>query len=134
VNDELDRHGRSALHYAALSGDVDQTDRLLSGGADPDLPDREGFTPLHFAAQQWLTSVASLLLERGADVDPVNCYGNTPLFVAVGVSAGRGDLIEILRQHGADPLRVNDAGQTPVGLARLIGNFDVARFFGDVPG
>jgi len=122
------------LHQAALSGDLILAEQLLQEGADPDLADRLGWTPLHFAAQQWSLDVASLLLEHGAWVDPVNSYGNTPLFVAVGASAGRGDLIEILRSHGADPLHTNNAGQTPVGFARMIGNYDVARFFTDVSG
>jgi ankyrin repeat protein len=51
---------------------------------------------------------------------------------AVFNSRGRGDLIELLRANGADPRVANSSGQTPVGLARLIGNFDVAQFFADV--
>jgi uncharacterized protein len=35
--------------------------------------------------------------------------------------------------YGADPQVANDAGQTPVGLARLIASVDVARFFSDLP-
>jgi hypothetical protein len=42
-------------------------------------------------------------------------------------------LIELLRQRGADPLRANDSGQTPLGLARMIANYDVGRFFADLP-
>ncbi len=72
-----------------------------------------------------------LALERGAEVDPVNAYGNTPLFVATVSSRGRGELIDLLLRYGADPTRANASGQTPVGLARLIGNYDVARFFED---
>ncbi len=102
--------------------------RSSTMGLDPNLPDRLGFTPLHFAAQEWSEGVASLLLERGAEVDPLNRYGNTPLFVAVTASRGRGRLLELLRRHGADPFLANASGQTPVGLARLIANYDVAQF------
>jgi hypothetical protein len=52
---------------------------------------------------------------------------------AVFESRGRGDVIELLRANGADPRKGNAHGQTPVGLARLIANFDVARFFADLP-
>jgi ankyrin repeat protein len=55
------------------------------------------------------------------------------LFVAVFNSRGRGDLIALLREHGADPTAPNHSGQTPLGLARLIDNFDVAQFFADLP-
>ena len=129
----LDRDGRSGLHHAAALDDVVAARSLLDDGLDPNLPDRLGFTPLHFAAQEWSEGVASVLLERGAEVDALNRYGNTPLFVAVAASRGRGQLVELLRRHGANPFRANASGQTPVGLARLIANYDVARFFADLP-
>jgi ankyrin repeat protein len=128
-----DRGGRTPLHYAALENDLEKIDALLDAGADPNAADWQGFTPLHFAAQQWSVQAAKILLDRGAAVDPINTYGNTPLFTAVFNSKGRGALIELLRGRGADPLRVNEAGQTPSGLARLIGNSDVARYFADLP-
>jgi hypothetical protein len=28
--------------------------------------------------------------------------------------------------------RANNSGQTPIGLAKLIANYDVARFFADI--
>lgn len=65
-------------------------------------------------------------------MDAVNSYGNTPLFTAVFNSRGHGELIKLLRHHGADPSRPNSTGQTPIGLARLIANYDVAQFFADL--
>ena len=126
--------GRSALHYAALGNDPDAALKRLEAGDDPDLKDVGGFTPLHFAAQEWAADVAELLLNHGAQVDATNRNGNTPLFVAVFNSRGRGELITLLRQRGADPRKRNTSGQTPVGLARLIGNYDVAQYFTDVRG
>jgi ankyrin repeat protein len=127
-----DRAGRTPLHYAALEGDVNHVEELLQSGSDPDAGDHKGFTPLHFAAQQGSIEAARALLDAGATVDSINTYGNTPLGVAVFYSHGRGDLIQLLRSRGADPWHVNNAGQTPVGLARLIGNYDVAQFFADL--
>lgn len=132
--DERDRDGRTGLHHAAFADDVDRARRLLDGGADPNARDKEGFAPLHFAAQQYSVRVATLLLDRGADVDAQNRYGNTPLSTAVFNSRGRGDLIGLLRGRGADSRRKNKYGQDPVGLARLIANDDVRRFFDDLPG
>jgi ankyrin repeat protein len=94
------------------------------------LADRNGFTPLHLAAQQGNLEVAAALLDAGARVDPVNKYGNSPLFAAVFAYQGRGELIELLQRHGADQNRANASGQTPAGLARLIANHDVGKFFG----
>lgn len=128
----MKRAKRSSLHLAAMEDDVPTIEALLSSGESPDVQDEQGFTPLHFAAQQCSLSAADALLNAGATVDAQNAFGNTALFVAVFNSNGRGDLIRLLRSHGANPLQGNAHGQTPVGLARLIANFDVARFFDDV--
>ena len=130
----MDPAGRSPLHYAAMNDEVSKVETLIAGGALPDAQDKQGFTALHLAAQQWSTAAATALLDAGASVDLVNSFGNTPLFVAVFNSNGRGELIELLRSRGADPLHANTSGQTPVGLARLIGNYDVAKYFEDVAG
>jgi ankyrin repeat protein len=103
-----------------------------SAQTDPNARDLHGFTPLHLAAQQWAVDAARELLQGGANVDAKNVYGNTPLFVAVFNSRGRGELISLLRDNGADARIANESGQSPVGLARLIGNYDVARYFDDV--
>lgn len=129
----VDDFGRAPLHYAALEDDAPQVEAVLARGGDPDIKDAEGFTPLHLAAQEGAVTAVRVLLDHGATVDIENAYGNTPLFVAVFNSRGRGDVIEMLRSRGADPHYRNRLGQTPVGLARLIDNFDVARFFADLP-
>lgn len=129
----LDRAGRSPLHYAAASNDISATTALLEAGADPSAPDRQGLTPLHFAAQEGSVTVAQLLLQQHAQVDQTDQFGNTPLSTAVFNSRGDGRMIELLREWGADPLKANNSGQTPLGLARLIANYDVARFFADLP-
>lgn len=128
----MDSAGRSPLHYAAMNDEVPSVQTLLAEGASPDFQDKQGFAPLHLAAQQYSVAAAAALLDGGASIDLENVFGNTPLFVAVFNSNGRGELIELLRSRGADPLHPNTSGQTPAGLARLIGNYDVARFFEDV--
>lgn len=128
----MDRAGRSSLHYAALTNDAAEVMRLVAEGETPDSSDRQGFTPLHLASQDHALDAAAALLDLGAMVDPTNSFGNTPLFVAVFNSRGRREMINLLRSRGANPLHPNEAGQTPLGLARLIGNNDVARYFDDL--
>jgi ankyrin repeat protein len=130
---EVDEYGRSQLHYSALENDLESAEARVRAGDDPNLRDVHGFTPLHFAAQEGAADVARFLLSAGAEVDSTDELGNTPLMKAVFESRGRGDLIELLRAGGADPLKSNARGQTPAGLARLIGNYDVAQFFTDLP-
>lgn len=133
IMSEPDREGRSPLHYAAAQDDASAILEGLANGEDPSAGDRSGFTPLHFAALEGSVHAAEVLLAHGASVDAVNRYGNTPLFVAVFNCKGEGDMITILRRHGADPMVENHGGQSPLGLSRLIGNYDVAQFFGDLP-
>ena len=129
----VDEYGRTLLHYAALNGDLVDTRRLLAGGANSSSADDNGWTPLHCAAQEGHCDIARVLLMAGAAVDAQDSHGNTPLFRAVFNSKGRGDFIQLLREHGADPFRQNRHGVSPVSLARTIANFDVAQFFIDVP-
>jgi ankyrin repeat protein len=130
---KLDDFGRSELHYAAADADLARAERLVRRGADVDIADKNGWTPLHFAAQSQSPKIVALILDGGARIDPQDAHGNTPLSKAVFECKGIGDTIELLRARGADPHLVNRHGQTPVGLARLIGNFNVAQFFTDLP-
>lgn len=128
----VDRQGRSVLHAAAFQGDAAEVRRLIAQGFAPDLADNQGFTPLHLAAQEWREEAARALLDTGANVDPKNKFGNTPLWVAVFNSKGRGELIALLRERGADPLSQNMHGKSPLSLARSIANHDVQQFFADM--
>ena len=89
---------------------------------------------MHFAAQKRALAAATALLGAGARADAVNSCGNTPLFTAIFSSRGRGELIWLLRRHGAGPWHPDNTGHTPVGTARMIANYDVARFFDDLTG
>jgi ankyrin repeat protein len=127
-----DKAGRSELHYAVVDRNVEQVKELIRQGMSVNLVDRDGWTPLHFAAQNYDEGIARLLLDSGASVDPRDANGNTPLSTAVFNSRGRGELIRLLRERGADATSTNKFEVSPVSLARTIANYDVARFFNDL--
>jgi ankyrin repeat protein len=77
--------------------------------------------------------VAVARIAAGASVDAQGIRGNTPLSKAVFNSRSRGELILLLRQQGANPHLPDEHEVTPLGLARLIANYDVAKFFQDLP-
>lgn len=129
LSQQRDRDGRTLLHQAAFDNDVQAARRLIAEGADVNAQDRAGYTPLHLAAQEYSIDVAAALLEGGARVDVVDKHGNTPLWTAVYNSRGRGQLILLLRDAGADPLHPNMSGRTPFDLARLIDNYNVEQYF-----
>jgi ankyrin repeat protein len=132
IHENTDKAGRSELHYAVIDRNPERVREFLRQGVSVNLADRNGWTPLHFAAQNYDESIARLLLDSGASVDPKDANGNTPLSTAVFNSRGRGELIALLRQRGADATSTNNFGVSPVSLARTIANYDVARFFNDL--
>jgi len=129
----VDEYGRTPLHYAAGDGDPARVAALLEAGHDPNLQDDDGRTPMHCAAEANAPAVVEVLLQAGAEVDVADAWGNTPLGKAVFNSRGEGAVIRLLRERGADPYRENNSGVSPLSLARLIANFDVAQFFTDLP-
>ena len=118
--------GRSAVHRAAVVGDVDGVRVALAAGGDPNGVDAAGWHPLHFAAQARSALVAALLLEAGAEVDAVDGQGNTPLWRAVFNYRGDPQVLAVLRAGGADVDRSNAHGVSPRQLAERIANYDVA--------
>ena len=130
--EKTDRAGRSELHYAVVDRNIDRVKQLIRQGMDLNIADRDGRTPLHFAAQNYDDVIARLLLDSGATIDPRDANGKTPLSTAVFNSRGRGELIGLLRERGADSTSTNKFGVSPVSLSRTIANYDVARFFNDL--
>jgi ankyrin repeat protein len=128
-----DKMGRIELHYASAAGDAEAVRSHLQGGADPNATDDNGWSPLHFAAQAGSEAITRLLLRAGAKVNAQDSNGNTPLSTAAFSSRGEGELIELLRASGADPLLENSYGVSAVSLARSIANYNVAQHFKDLP-
>ncbi len=125
----VDKAGRTALHYAALNGDLAETVRLLASGLDPRATDDNGFTPLHFATQSNSIPVSEALLAAGVEINAVDRNGNSPLSNAVFYSGGKGSLIALLLNAGADPDLENFHGVSPIGLARTMANPELIKFF-----
>ena len=129
----VDRSGRSELHYAAFENQPVRVVALIADGEDVNLADGLGYTPLHCAAQNQAFEAAEALLAHGAEIDPVDQWGNTPLWRATFSSDGQGEVIRLLRANGADPLRANDSGNSPLDMARGIANHPIAQYFDDLP-
>ena len=114
--DDLDNRSRSALHWAARSGNVKIVQTLLEGGANLALQDDLLWTPLHCAACEDHEEVVQLLIDRGADPLIGDDEGWTCMHVAA--TNGKVSVMEVLLQ--AEPtlltLRSND-GRTPLHFA-----------------
>lgn len=75
----VDMDGRTALHWASLSGHGEVVKALTSQGADPSAVDKCGRTSLHLAATRGHGDVVELLLAANCDVHAVDEFGHTAL-------------------------------------------------------
>jgi ankyrin repeat protein len=61
--------GRTPLHLAARSGNIDECRRQLALGALVDARDNLGWTPLGMAAGKGHAAIVGLLLDHGANLN-----------------------------------------------------------------
>ncbi len=93
--------GATPLDAAASSTALKTVQALLRRGADPNKTGRNGTSPLEDASVRGLQSIAEALLDHGALIDQVNSgSGTTALYAAA--SFGKGDIVTLLLQRGAD--------------------------------
>ncbi len=109
--------GMTALHYAALNGNVEMARMLIFAGANLKAATRLGnYTPLFMAAKNGNTAVVEALLKNGADSKAAGTTGLNALMMAA--TSGDADSIRLLIQHGADPNATEvERGQTALGYA-----------------
>lgn len=116
ARDEL---GNTPLHAACASGFTHSAELLLKHGADIDARSPGGLTPLHVAAINGYPAVTRLLLRRRPAVNAPDDKGMRALHYAVlGVEWG---CVRALAEAGAEVGVYNEAGRSPVDMARATG-------------
>ncbi|MHB8520487.1 MAG: ankyrin repeat domain-containing protein [Limisphaerales bacterium] len=113
-----DRQGRTALHYAVLSGKTNLIQVLLAHHTNVNAKDDNGRTPLWEAVQARRINVAESLLHHGADVNTKDSEGRVPLFLAV--ARANVATVKLLLDHGAE---VNQAVKPPGWAPRSLVHF-----------
>ncbi|XP_065092629.1 ankyrin repeat domain-containing protein 27-like [Ochlerotatus camptorhynchus] len=111
--------GCTALHVAAMSGNLDMINILLDHRVSVSARTKSGCTALHLACRERRLNVIKLLLSRCRSdeiVDLKDCRGDTPLHYAVEQNQLR--IVEILLSAKADKSLRNLAGQRPIDIAR----------------
>jgi ankyrin repeat protein len=93
--------GMTALHWAALNGDLPTMEVVLVAGATRDALTRVGaYTPLHLASQRGHAAAVKRLLDAGAKAGSFTATGVQPLHLAA--QAGSVDAVKALLDRGAD--------------------------------
>jgi uncharacterized protein len=70
------------LLEATKRGDGDEVQKLIDGGANPDVKDDSGSTPLHIAVEAKNLDIVRRLLQSGADQEIANDNLQEPLHCA----------------------------------------------------
>ena len=93
--------GMTALHWAALNGDLPTMDVVLLAGATREALTRVGaYTPLHLASQRGHAAAVAKLLAAGSKAGPFTATGVQALHLAA--QAGNAEAVKALLDHGAD--------------------------------
>jgi uncharacterized protein len=119
--------GTTALHWAALKGNVELASMLLYAGASPRATTRlGGYTPLLMASKNGDAAMVDVLLSNGADANDKTTTGVTPLMFAA--ASGHADAVEALLDKGADVNAKESAkNETALTFAAAYGRVDVIR-------
>jgi ankyrin repeat protein len=116
-----DLHGKTALHHAALGGQVECIKILLAMGAELNLQDHAGNTPLHCAAYNCLqkegVAVARLLIRANANPTIRNQFGQHWCDIVGELDSAQasevaGDLERLLDVYGAISNSHSDSHQS----------------------
>ncbi|KAF4949959.1 hypothetical protein FGADI_8560 [Fusarium gaditjirri] len=108
-------YGRTAIFYAARTGQEAVMKLLLDSGAKADLQDMKGNTPLSFAATYGHEGCTKLLLAEGVKTDKMDQYRLTPLCYAS--QNGHNGVVRLLLEAGANVNWAGDGSYTPLWRA-----------------
>ncbi len=107
--------GKTALHEAALAGNLAFARFLLDSGADVNAVDETGKTPLTDAIEASRTDAVRLLLAAGASPVMQDMYGRNAFHSAVEFAGA--DVIALIRGAGGNPMSRDSFGNTPLSLS-----------------
>jgi ankyrin repeat protein len=147
VIDARNKAGQTALHLAVLGASpLPIIEGLLAGGADIEAADATGQTVL-FMARGGDTARLEFLLKRGAKIEARDGDGNSLLHgellrlrqfqqmtggqvLPPMIIARTMDRVRLFLAHGADPRLKNNKEQTPLDLAREVGDKGLLELLG----
>ncbi|MEM9824828.1 MAG: ankyrin repeat domain-containing protein [Bacteroidota bacterium] len=111
------------LIRAINKNDLEDIERALNAGVDPNAMDGANRLALHLAVDNNNVAVVSLLLKSGAKVSLLDESGATPLYKAV--SWENKAIVQLLLEAGAEIHQKNLDGRTPLEEAREKGYTEI---------
>jgi len=112
----LNENGWTALHCAAIAGDAQPVNMLITAGSSINAKSSPAEdSPLHFAAAWDHRAIVDTLLGRGAFLESRNATNATPLHKACEYTSD--GAATALLERGVDTKAVDDHGRTPLHVA-----------------
>ncbi|KAH7007297.1 ankyrin repeat-containing domain protein [Ilyonectria destructans] len=127
AQDAQDDEGRTQLHRAVMTEDLEKVRQLLATGSSPNMEDRLGNMPIHYSVIIGNAGLVHEFIRFGADVNGQGLRGRSPLHLAVA-SASR--FVNLLINFGAIVNRQDDNGDIPLHLAISAALMDGSPFPG----
>lgn len=118
---------RSPLCVAVAVGNIQEVDRLLAEGADPDEKALMGHSALIMATDSDRSLIAERLLKAGANPNQKDNLSWAPLHHAVKTDAANLDMISILVRHGAHVDVTDKHLRTPLHRAAQFGHVQAVQ-------
>lgn len=132
----LDEGGRSCLHHAACGGSLECLDLFLGYTNSIDIInqcDSEGRMPLHYALSSARKECVQRLLSSSiqndklvTDLNSTDKAGRSFLHHASAVDSS-GECVELILDHGADPMSIDANGNSPLHYAAAFGHDQVVK-------
>lgn len=116
--DARDLNGRTPMMQAAAAGTLETLEVLWRATPDRSTTDNAGWGPLALAARfNGNPAFLSELARLGAELEQRDREGRTPFLLAAGAAGV--NIMEALREAGADPKALDDTGSDALILASL---------------
>lgn len=126
--EQQDKDGKSLLHHALATQNLQLLETLLKAGVNPELADNQQRTALLYAVEQGHLPLIKMLVQYKASLSAINQQQRTPLLYTIGYYvneandnfkqhlAERTTLIDYLLEQGADLKAVDIEGNTALHL------------------
>eukprot|EP00127_Corallochytrium_limacisporum_P003241 Clim_evm90s147 gene=Clim_evmTU90s147 len=109
------------LLWAVRQGQLDATMLLVKQGADLSSADKQGFNALHLAVQFGFAHIAAYIIAKGVDVESRDPDGRNALHWAA-IRVYTPEMIHLLKRFGLSPNSLDNAKNTPLHWAAIVGN------------